>query len=91
MESIKVRSAILSVPGRKELAVNTARTGQYACELLTAVDKEESCSTFEEFLAELLGNFKSAIQISKPATIPKAKEKIWMEYAALRANILPEI
>ena len=79
MESIKVRSAILSVPGRKELAVNTARTGQvkqYACELLTAVDKEESSSTFEEFSAELLGNFKSAIQISKPATIPKAKERI---------------
>ena len=45
-----VRSAILLVPERKELAVKTTRTGQvkqYALKLQNAVDKEEFCSTFE--------------------------------------------
>ena len=86
-----VRSAILSVPGRKELAVSTTRTGQikqYACELLTAVDKEEFHRTFEDFSANLVGNLKSAMQISKPITVPKAKERIWMEYATVKANVL---
>ena len=85
-----VRNAILSVPGRKELAVSTTRTEQvkqYTCELLTAIDNEEFRSTFEEFSAKLLGNLKAAIQITKPATISKAKERMWMDYAALRANV----
>ena len=89
-----VRNAILSVPGRKELAVSTTRTEQvkqYTCELLTAIDNEEFRSTFEEFSAKLLGNLKAAIQITKPATVSKAKERMWMDYAALRANVLPKV
>ena len=71
-----VRSAILSVPERKELAVKTTRTDQvkqYALELQNAVDKEEFRSVFEEFSTKLLGKLKSAMQITKPATVPKAK------------------
>ena len=86
MDSVVVQNTTLSVPRCKELAVSTTKTEQvkqYACELLTAADNEEFRRTFEEFSAKLLGNLKAAIQISKPATVSKAKERMWMECVAL--------
>ena len=43
------------------------------------------------FSKKLLEKLKSAMQVTKPGTVSKAKEKMWMEYAALRTNVLPYV
>ena len=42
-----------------------------------------------KFSVDLLANLKSTFQYGKPATVPKLKEKIWMQYMEIRAKKLP--
>ena len=89
-----IRNAIASIFNRKELTINTTRTEQvkrYATELLSAIDREELWPNFEVFSMDLLASLKSVFQCSKPTTVPKIKERIWIQYAEIRANKLPVV
>ena len=89
-----VRDAIASIFSRKELTINTTRAEQvkrYATELLSAIDSEEFRPNFEAFSMDLLTSLKSVFQCSKPTTVPKIKERIWIRYAEIRANKLPVV
>ena len=89
-----VRSAITLISSRKELAINTARTEmlkQYAHKLSVIVDKEENQKIFAEFSVNLIDTLNSTLEMKEPAIVQKLKENIWIEYAAIRANKLPEL
>ena len=89
-----VRSAITLISSRKELAINTARTEmlkQYAHKLSAIVDKEENQKIFAEFSVNLIDTLNSTLEMKEPAIVQKLKENIWIEYAAIRANKLPEL
>ena len=91
-DCLVVRNAIASIFSRKELAISTTRTEQvkiYANELLCTIDGKEYRTNFEKFSVDLLTNLKSTFQCSKPATVPKLKEKVWIQYVEIRANKLP--
>lgn len=94
MDCFVVRDAIASIFSRKELTINTTRTEQvkrYATELLSAIDSVEFRPNFEAFSMDLLTSLKSVFQCSKPTTVPKIKERIWIQYAEIRANKLPVV
>ena len=92
IDCLVVRNAMASIFSRKELAISTTRTEQvkiYANELLCAIDGKEYRTNFEKFSVDFLTNLKSTFQCSKPATVPKLKEKVWIQYVEIRANKLP--
>ena len=92
MDSLVVRNAIASIFSKKELTINATRTEQvkrYVTELLNVIDREEFQPNFEAFSMNLLASLKSVFQCSKPTTVPNIKDRIWIQYAEIRANKLP--
>ena len=88
--------ALIALPCRKELQVDSPRTRcvkKFAEELLAILRKDadsELQARFQEFARELYTALNSIIA-SQPSTMLKLREKMWTQYACLRANTLPPL
>ena len=94
-----VLEALLALPNRKELQVNSSRVRNIkslAEKLLSVVsDAWERHPQLQEkiiqFTKELHEALKSIMETSQPSTMAKLRENIWTQYAHVRANTLPPL
>ena len=52
-------------------------------------DDSENHRVFVTFSDSLLSLLKTPLRLDTPATMPKRRERMWIEYARLRAEDLP--
>ena len=94
-----VLGALLALPNRKELQVNSCRVRNIkslAEKLLRVVSNaperhpelQEKIIKFTKELHEVL---KSIMEASQPSTMAKLRENMWTQYARVRANKLPSL
>jgi len=87
--------AIASLTRRPELLIDSPRiraVEQYRIELMTVFSNVRLTPVVEQFSHSLLTALEGPLHINtKPETVPKIKERIWTEYAAIRARKLPRI
>lgn len=93
MASVVV-DALESLPSRKELQIDSPRTAnvkKYSKEILSTIATEENHTTFVGFAQKLLSLLRSPLEMATPATMAKRRERMWSEYARLRAKELPKV
>ena len=90
-----VLEALLALPNRKELQVNSSRVRNIkslAEKLLSVVsDAPERHPQIIQFTKELHEALKSIMETFQPSTMAKLRENIWTQYAHVRANTLPSL
>ena len=90
---VTVLKALLALPNRKELQVDSPRTQcikNLVEKLLTILHNEDSDlqATFKEFSKELLTTLKSIMETLQPS---KLRENMWIQYARVRTYTLPPL
>ena len=87
--------AIVSLSKRLELLIDNPRiriVKRHRSKLMAICSDVRLTPVVEKFSYDLLTSLKEPLHlITKPETVPKIKEKMWIEYAAIRARKLPRI
>ena len=91
-----VIEALIALPYRKELQVDSSRTRsvkKFSEELLTILrnNDQELQDKFKAFAEELHATLNSIMETTQPSTMVKLRENMWMKYASVRANKLPPL
>ena len=89
-----VLEALHSLPTRKELQIDSSRTAntkKFCTEVEKSVSSGDNHDTFVAFSENLLALLRGPICMDTPASMPKRRERMWTQYAKLRAKDLPNL
>ena len=87
-----VLEALHSLPTRIELQIDSSRTAKFCTEVEKSVSSSDNHDTFVAFSENLLVLLRGPICMDTPASVPKRRERMWTQYAKLRAkDLLPNL
>ena len=89
-----VLESLHSLPTRKELQVDSSRTAnvkKFCKEVEKSVSSDDNHHVFVTFSENLLVLLRVPFHMDTPATMPKRRERMWVQYAKLRAKDLPDL
>ena len=89
-----VLEVLVSLPRRRELEVDFPRTynvKKFCKQVVDCVSTSENHQLFVTFSENLLTLLNCPIQVDRAATMTMRRERMWAEYAQLRAQKLPEL